>query len=773
MLTSSIPYVQDYFSREWAIVPVAAMSKKAAVEWKNGSYRSYISAQAAIDACTNLNIGIALGARSGNLIDIDFDSPIAEKIAYLFLPDTRTFGHGTRPISHRIYYTDESCDIQLYYDVGTKGRGNKGKKLIELRANGCMTVFPGSIHESGEPIEWRNPDTEIATIKQETLKTRLGQLHAATLFAMRTEDGTRHDGAMAIGGWLARAGYPLDDAILIVRAIAKARAKGGESDSEQAVRDSYRRYEEGDTVYGKTTLDDIYGASVVRLAAASLGISAAARKRKTLPDFPAIEGITDTGYDCNDTGNARRFCALYGGDIRYRVKRDQWLVWGDEGWRVDETGAMQRLAVNAIERIKAESAAATGDRRHDLAEWAINSGNMPRRNALIEAVKHVRGISVVEDDIDQRHSLLKLRNATINLESGIVYPHERNDLLVKQTAITYTESAECPEWHAFLERIIPSQAVRDFLQRAVGYSLTGYTREHLFFLLYGIGANGKSTFLKVLAGLLGESAVATQMATLTTKIKAGGHSDEIASLSGARIVTISEAPESVKWNAGIVKQLVSEDMVRASFKGEHGFDFTPTHKLWLALNHRPDSEDDSDGFWRRMSNIPFDVQIPEGERDAKLIDRLLEELPGILNWAIAGAVMYHSEGRLIQPEEVKKETRDYRLDTDKVARWLEDCTILNPTNADTEYSRTLYQSFSNWLRMSGEQEESERWFAQRLKAKGYTKEKNRNGMLLYGIKLTEMQQDIVNAVEDNNTQDVCLPKRPPYPTVNDLYRKIY
>lgn len=753
MLALSIPYEQDYFSRGWAIVPVQPKGKKAAIEWSNGSYKPYATLDDAIAACANLNIGIALGTRSGNLNDIDFDNPIAEKIAYLFLPETRTFGHGDRPISHRIYYTDKSSDIRVYYDVGTKGRGNKGKKLIEWRANGCMTVFPGSIHESGEPIEWHNPDTAIATIEYETLQRRLGQLHAATLFAMRTEDGTRHDGAMSIGGWLARAGYPLDDAILIVKAIAKARGRGGEKDSVDAVRDSYSRYEDGDTVYGRTTLDDMYGASVVKLAAESLGISAQPRKRKKLPDFPAIEGVTDTGYDCNDTGNARRFCALYGGDIRYRVKRDQWLVWGDEGWRVDETGAMQRLAVDTIERIKAESAATTGDRKQDLAEWAILSGNMPRRNALIEAVKHVRGISVVEDEIDQKHALLKLKNATINLETGIAYPHERDDLLVKRTPIVYAEDADCPEWHAFLARIIPSQAVRDFLQRAVGYSLTGYTREHLFFLLYGIGANGKSTFLKVITGLLGECAVATQMATLTTKIKAGGHSDEIASMSGARIVTVSEAPESVKWNAGIVKQLVSEDMVRASFKGEQGFDYTPTHKLWLALNHRPDSGDDSDGFWRRMSNIPFDVQIPEGERDAKLIDRLLEELPGILNWAIEGAVLYHREGRLIQPEEVTRETKNYRLDSDKVARWLEYCTIPNPTNADTEYSRTLYQSFSNWLRMSGEKDESERWFSQRLQAKGYKSAKDRNGMLWSGIRLTEMQQDIANAVKDNNSQD--------------------
>jgi putative DNA primase/helicase len=299
-------------------------------------------------------------------------------------------------------------------------------------------------------------------------------------------------------------------------------------------------------------------------------------------------------------------------------------------------------------------------------------------------------------DFDRDPWLLNVANGTLDLRTGALRLHRPEDQLTKVAPVAYDAAATAPRWERFLREVTGDDpAMIAFLQRSVGYGLTGNTGEECVFFLYGTGANGKTKFLETLRALLGDYALNANFAMLLDmgKRSSAAASPDIARLRGARFVTAVEAPGGKPFDETVVKQIVGGDTLTARHLYHEEFEFVPAFKLFLAANHKPPVREQTEGFWRRMRLVPFTVTIPEEARDPELLAKLKAELPGILNWALAGCAAWRESG-LQPPAVVMRATAAYREENDVIAEWIAACAIMDPTawtaNGD------LYKSYVEW-----------------------------------------------------------------------------
>jgi len=314
----------------------------------------------------------------------------------------------------------------------------------------------------------------------------------------------------------------------------------------------------------------------------------------------------------------------------------------------------------------------------------------------------------------------------VNLASGELLEHDPEHLCSRLSSIEYRD-AECPNWFNFLERIQPDPQVRKYLQRAVGYSLTGDTGEQCLFFAHGTGRNGKSVFLETIGALLGEFAVASSMNAF--ELKKGAIPNDIARLAGARLVTVSETADGQRINEPLIKDLTGGDTITARFLRREFFEFRPEFKLWIRGNHKPAIRGTDEGIWRRIHLIPFEEYITDDEVDPHLLDKLKTELPGILKWATDGCIQWQRNG-LQPPEVVVSATSEYRREMDSLADFIETCT-----RPGGEVQATpLYQRYKEWAEDSGYKPLNQTNFGLRLAERGIKKDKR--GVVKYiGIQI--------------------------------------
>ncbi len=314
---------------------------------------------------------------------------------------------------------------------------------------------------------------------------------------------------------------------------------------------------------------------------------------------------------------------------------------------------------------------------------------------------------------------MNVSNGTLDLRTGELRPHRREDWLTKITPIVYDPEASCPQWHAFLRCILAGrQDVIDFLQRAIGYSLTGDTSEQCLFLLHGTGANGKSTFLEIARALLGDYAEQAEFSTFLHKDRDTVRND-LAKLRGARFVSAVEVEEGRRLSEVVVKQLTGGDTITARFLFKEFFDFKPGFKLWLAANHKPVIRGTDYAIWRRIHLVPFTVTIPREEQDKKLPAKLKKELPGILAWAVKGCLAWQQDGQLVAPGAVEAATTAYRAEMDLIGGFLDECCV-QQENAHAEAS-DLYNAYRVW---SGDKITTQTAFGRRLGERGFVRGRN-------------------------------------------------
>lgn len=445
--------------------------------------------------------------------------------------------------------------------------------------------------------------------------------------------------------------------------------------------------------------------------------------------------------DITDLGNADRFIKAYGDILRYSVKHGNWLIWDGQQWELDELSKIHSLAGNAVRDIFLE-AHDTEDKKRaaELSKWAIRSQDRTQIYHMLDLARNQVAVRISE--LDRDPWLLNCANGTLDLHTGEIRPHDPQDLITKIINADYDPDAACPIWDAFLFRIMAGndELIR-FLQRAVGYSLTGETVEQCLFILYGHGANGKSTFLETMVRLLGDGyAAGTPTETIMLKRFDGGIPNDIARLKGARFVNVNEVEQGRRMAESKVKQMTGGDTITARFMRGEFFDFIPEYKLWIRANHKPEITGTDNAIWRRIRLIPFEVEIPPAEQDPYLLDKLKDEYPGILTWAVNGCMAWQQD-RLNPPQAVTKATADYREEMDTIGHFLTEKT----ESADSFILvKTLYQAYGAWCEENGDKPITQRIFSRAITEKGYSSQHTRQGNGFTGLTLITQREGSVN-----------------------------
>lgn len=439
-----------------------------------------------------------------------------------------------------------------------------------------------------------------------------------------------------------------------------------------------------------------------------------------------------------DLGNAQRFVVRHGANARYIPEFKKWITWDGARWVFDEDGEAARLTKETVLSLYAEAAAEEDDnRRAAVGKWAAQSEGERRLKSISELAKTELGIPVHTNMLDSDPWRLGVTNGVLDLKSGALCVPRREDFITKRALVSYDSAAQCPMWLAFLDRIFAgNKQLIEFMQRAAGYSLTGSTAEQCLFLLWGGGANGKSTFINALRAALGDYATQADPAAFMARERSGP-SNDIARLRGARLVAAVETEEGQRLAESLVKQITGQDTIAARFLyGEH-FEFVPAFKLWLAANHKPVIRGDDYAIWRRIHLVPFTVQIPEGEKDKALPDKLVTELPGILNWALTGCRAWKAHG-LLPPEEVKAATAEYRREMDVMQDFLDACCVVTPKASVG--STPLYTAYRKWAEETGHYPMSQTRFGRKIAERGIEK-RNTPRVEYLGLGLLEIRHD--------------------------------
>lgn len=411
-----------------------------------------------------------------------------------------------------------------------------------------------------------------------------------------------------------------------------------------------------------------------------------------------------------DAANGGHFCFQHAGHLRYVADVQRWIIWDQTRWTFAVDGDLLRAAKETAESLLVYAVRVKNEQERAAAfRWAIQSANKPRLKAMIELASSESDMELRVNELDADPLLLNCANGTINLRLGTLRPHDRNDFITKIVPITYDIEALCPRWLAFLDEVFKGdQELISFVQRAIGYSLTGDTREHALFLLWGNGCNGKSVFIEILRALLGDLATAAPMATFTAKRDSSAPTNDLAMLRGARLVTVQESDESSRFSESTVKQLTGGDAITARFLNKEFFTYMPAFKPWLATNYKPKVKGTDDGFWRRVRLVPFEVSF-QGREDKGLLAALRSELSGILNWAVDGCIEWHIGG-LGTAGAVASATKEYREESDSIAEFIRDCCVVNP-DAEISSSR-LYSVYHEWAEDHGERPMKQRTLIQ-------------------------------------------------------------
>jgi len=475
-------------------------------------------------------------------------------------------------------------------------------------------------------------------------------------------------------------------------------------------------------------------------------------------DWPRLQPYDHAAALDSDRANAVRIAQHFGVCLLH-VEHIGWHTWQGTHWRRSDEEALRiaaqlsriilkeaaQCADDASQQEAAEKREALTKKAEKLSAWALKSESRWRIEAVLELARAL--LNVRTEELDHDLYALNVKNGVIDLRTGMLRPHKRADFATHCCPVAYDPEAKAPMWEAFLRRIFADDAdIIGFMQRAVGYSLTGDTGEQCLFIPYGTGANGKSVFLFVIGRLLAGYAKQAAPDLLLAKNQ-DRHPTEIADLFGARLVTAVETGKGRRLAENLVKQMTGGDRMKGRFMRQDFFEFDATYKLWLATNHKPKICGTDYAIWRRIRLIPFEVTIPEDERDPKLAARLIaEELSGILAWTVQGCLAWQEKG-LKPPEKVRAATEAYRKEMDVLAGFLEECCLVSKS-AEARAS-ALYKAYEGWCEENEESPETQNEFGSRLTERGLTRFK-RNGRCWWrGIGLLA-SVDLVDLVDLNS-----------------------
>jgi putative DNA primase/helicase len=454
----------------------------------------------------------------------------------------------------------------------------------------------------------------------------------------------------------------------------------------------------------------------------------------------------------SELGNAERIVHHHGKNLKYCGELE-WLIWNGKRWEQDTKREIESIAAKTFRELyKYEN--------ESVQKWAKRCEKRAvRMNSILDARPMV---SVKKTEFDAHQFLFNCSNGVIDLKTGKLHAHDRDYLLTKISNVEYKENADCPNWMKFLESIFKKDdnttdyEIIDFLQKAIGYTLTGDISEQVMFFLYGTGRNGKSTFINTIQRILGDYGRQTNSDTFIKKKNDNAVNNDIARLDGARFVSAVESEEGQQLSESLVKQITGGEKISARFLRQEFFEFIPEFKVFFTTNHVPIIKNNDNGIWRRIRLVPFTVTIPKEKIDKDLPKKLEKEISGILKWAVDGCLKWQSEG-LGEPAAVERATNNYREDMDILGPFMSEVCFFNPM-AKIE-AKTLFEEYKKWCI---EYDEGfslrNRAFYRTMETRGFKKQNGaKNKVFFHGIGLKRLKSDFgVNERVNEQTENSPL-----------------
>jgi len=677
----------DYALRGWAVFPLKPRGKVPLTEhgFKDASSSPH-QVKVWWDEFPDANIGIACGASGLLVSDIDGEAGEASIASLpIMVGDPRPPEVATGRGRH------------LYFSSNGKRYKNRAAILpgVDIRTDGGYVVAPGSIHENGTEYRfiYDGDPPPIPSWLEEILAPFEAGRNTRHIVSRDTNDistadaieqggpipNTMRNGTLAsLGGTMRRRGMTRAEILAALLEVNRNRC------------------------------NPPLEAHEVGLVAASI----------------AQYSVSETLFNQTDLGNAERMAAQFGSEIRYCHEWGEWLVWNGQYWESDVDGTIWIRAMEVSRQMYEKAPRLEGDAAEKLAKHALKTESVGRLGAMISLCQPLLPIRTKDLDTD----LMKLcvENGVIDLETGKMLDHDPGLYQTRMAPVEFDPKAKAPRWDRFLLEIFGGDIeLIAYLQRLVGYSITGDIREQAIFILHGRGENGKSVLLETLHKLLGR--YASQLAPdaiMAGRRDPGRPTPELAQLPGIRFLAGIETQEYKQLDEALVKQLSGGDPIVARKMRQEYFQFWPQFKLWLATNTLPTISGTDHAIWRRVRRIPFEVRIAESVRDMTLDKKLEAELPGILRWAIAGCLQWQQNG-LETPKVVRTATKAYRSSMDVIADFLEERTdegdFSTPKNE-------LYHAYEDWCHENGEAALSQRELSKKLQERGLEERRIHGGI---------------------------------------------
>lgn len=487
-------------------------------------------------------------------------------------------------------------------------------------------------------------------------------------------------------------------------------------------------------------------AALIRLREQHLSINIADFYSKWT-GFDRLSNSTKTAdpYLLTDSGNAEFFASEYQGIVRYDHARRTWMIFDGHHWREDRTAGVERLSLDSIRARVALGIAHNpdDDKRKALLKWGAKSEGAAHRRATVTLAAPVEGVAVSGDEWDRDPWLIGVANGVVDLRTGERRDGRPEDGITKVLPVAFNPDAQCPRWERFIQEIFAGHTdLADYMHRVIGYSATGATTEQVFWILYGSGSNGKSTFIETLHRVLGPHMWTMPFPSSSWSDSMGEY--QKASLMGRRFVTSSEVKRRGELNEELVKSLTGGDMINARHPYGRPIEFTPEAKFFLRVNEPPIIRDETHGMWRRLKLIPFKQTFAV---DTTLADTLAGELEGILAWIVRGTLAWQRDG-LQEPSVVREATASYRQEMDSLSDFIDEGCVLGD---EMQVRATdFYDAYVRWCKDAGARD------GDRLKSKAFgekcssrfRKKHTNRGTVYFGVGLR------VRAAEQQGLPDV-------------------
>jgi putative DNA primase/helicase len=451
---------------------------------------------------------------------------------------------------------------------------------------------------------------------------------------------------------------------------------------------------------------------------------------------------------CTDYGNCIRFIKKYGRKVLYCPPQDSWYIWNGAGyWKKDSLLEVRKLARDVLINIYNETQfKSDSDKRSIIATWAMKCEKPDHVTSCLRELMSRPTVVVPLEKFDSDKYLFNMQNGTYDLQNHLFAQHDRENFITRQVVYPYDPTHDCPKFKEFLTRIFKSRADKEeiikYLQKAVGYSLTGDTSKQMIFLLHGVGANGKSTLIEILRRLMGDYGTTISANALTTQ-KNDSVRNDIARLVNVRLVATSENAKGTTLDEELIKSLTGGDQIAARFLFHEEFVFYPQLKLWWAFNHPPGIRDMTHSLWRRLKMIPFEEIIPEDEQIPQpiLLAQFEREISGIFNWALQGLKLFEKEG-LKDISAITIAVKEFKDTQDLLYEFLtERCELITQSTLDDKSfvdasikASEIYTRYVEWASINNEKVMSQKKFSSLLIERGIHKTHSRNGSFFHGIK---------------------------------------